>query len=87
MTQPLAAGAFAETDRSLRVWFSSDNATFTQLAPDRRIAVVPYALQAEEARNAWSLTGNAGTRPARTIWDHRQPAARAEGQRRARPAH
>ena len=46
-----------------RVWFSSDNISFTQLAPDRRIAAVPYALQAEEAKNAWSLSGNTGTLP------------------------
>ena len=46
----LPASAFAGTERYLRVWFSSDNISFTQLAPDRRIAAVPYALQAEEAR-------------------------------------
>ena len=53
----LPASAFAGTERYLRVWFSSDNITFTQLAPDRRIAVVPYALQAEEAKNADQLDG------------------------------
>ena len=49
MTDPLGAGVFSEAERSLRVWFSSDNATFTQLAPDQRVAAVPYALQAADA--------------------------------------
>ena len=53
----LPASAFAGTERYLRVWFSSDNISFTQLAPDRRIAAVPYALQAEEAKNADLLDG------------------------------
>ena len=42
----LPASAFNGTDRALRVWFSRDGATFTLLSPDRRIAAVPYALQA-----------------------------------------
>jgi hypothetical protein len=63
MTQTLDASVFDGTDRSLRVWFSDDNVTFTQLSPDRSIAAVPYALQAEETKNAWRLTGNAGTTP------------------------
>jgi len=45
----LPASAFNGTERYLRVWFSSDNTDFTLLSPDRRIAAVPYALQAEEA--------------------------------------
>lgn len=45
----LPASAFNGTDRVLRVWFSSDGATFTRLNPDRRIAAVPYALQADSA--------------------------------------
>ena len=53
----LPAAAFADTDRALRVWFSSDGSSFTLLSPDRRIAAVPYALQAEEAR----LAGDADT--------------------------
>lgn len=63
MTQTLNASVFDGTDRYLRVWFSDDNATFTQLSPDRSIAAVPYALQAEETKNAWRLTGNPGTVP------------------------
>jgi hypothetical protein len=59
----LPAAAFSGTERYLRVWFSSDGATFTLLTPDRRIAAVPYALQAEEVKNAWSLIGTAGTSP------------------------
>ena len=48
----LPATAFNGTDRALRVWFSSEGSVFTQLSPDRRIAAVPYALQAEEAKHA-----------------------------------
>jgi len=48
----LSAAAFDGPERYLRVWFSSDGATFTQLSPDRRIAAVPYALQAEAAKTA-----------------------------------
>ncbi|MBU0495305.1 MAG: beta-propeller fold lactonase family protein [Chloroflexi bacterium] len=61
----LPATAFNGTERYLRVWFSTTGVagSFTLLSPDRRIAAVPYALQAEEARNAWRLTGNAGTNP------------------------
>jgi hypothetical protein len=71
MTQALTASVFSGTSRYLRVWFSSDNVTFTQLVPDRRIAAVPYALQAtsadfldgQDASAFWSLTGNSGTNP------------------------
>lgn len=48
MTEPLQPGAFTDPETFLRVWFSSDNSSFTQLA-DRRIAAAPYALRAEEA--------------------------------------
>jgi hypothetical protein len=57
MTQPLSASVFDGTDRYLRVWFSSDGMTFTRLSPDRRIAAVPYALQAKEAKNADTVDG------------------------------
>ena len=60
MTQPLAAGVFAGADRALRVWFSSDDVTFTHMTPDRRIAAAPYALQAQEAASAASA-GDADT--------------------------
>lgn len=64
LTQPLTAAVFAGTVRFLRVWFSQTaGGPFQQLSPDRRIAAVPYALQAEEVKNAWALTGNAGTTP------------------------
>jgi len=56
----LGASAFDGTDRYLRVWFSHDGISFDQLSPDRRIAAVPYALQAEEAKNA-ATAGDAGT--------------------------
>jgi len=59
MTQALTASVFDGTDRYLRVWFSSSaGGPFTQLSPDRRFAAVPYALQAEEAKNADLLDGN-----------------------------
>jgi N-acetylneuraminic acid mutarotase len=53
----LPASAFSGTERTLRVWFSSDGSAFTQLSPDRQIAAVPYALQAEEAKNADTVDG------------------------------
>jgi hypothetical protein len=43
----LPANTFDESDRWLRVWFSSDGTTFAQRSPDRRIAAAPYALQAD----------------------------------------
>ncbi|MCX6032817.1 MAG: hypothetical protein NT169_26470 [Chloroflexi bacterium] len=48
----LTADAFRSTESYLRVWFSSDGSTFILLSPDRRIAAVPYALQAEKAKSA-----------------------------------
>lgn len=57
MTQPLAATVFGGPEHYLRVWFSADGVTYTQLTPDRRIAAVPYALQAEQAANADTLDG------------------------------
>ena len=57
----LPATAFDGTERYLRVWFMEDGGSaFTQLSPDRRIAAVPYALQAEEAKNA-ATAGDADT--------------------------
>jgi microcystin-dependent protein len=52
MTLPLDASVFSGTERYLRVWFSTDNISFQPLSPDRRIAAVPYALQAQEAVEA-----------------------------------
>jgi len=49
MTEALGARVFDGKNRYLRVWFSSDNISFEQLSPDRRIAAVPYALQATNA--------------------------------------
>jgi hypothetical protein len=57
MTQALTADVFSQPDRYLRVWFSSDNITFSQLTPDTRIAAVPYALQAQEAVDADTVDG------------------------------
>ncbi len=56
----LPASAFSEPNRYLRVWFSADGSTFTLLSPDRRIAAVPYAMQAEEAKSA-ATAGDADT--------------------------
>jgi hypothetical protein len=59
----LTAEAFGETGRYLRVWFSTDDGEFLLLTPDRRIAAMPYALQAEEAAyaaDAGLLNGQAG---------------------------
>jgi hypothetical protein len=61
MTQPLSASVFDGTNRYLRVWFSTDGSTFQRLSPDRRIAAVPYALQAQEAADADRLDGQQGT--------------------------
>jgi hypothetical protein len=52
MTEPLDAAVFGDPECYLRVWFSEDGSSFQQLSPDRRIAAVPYALQAERARLA-----------------------------------
>ena len=60
MTQALTAGVFSQPDRYLRVWFSSDDSTFDQLAPDTRVAAVPYALQAQEAADADTVDGYEG---------------------------
>jgi N-acetylneuraminic acid mutarotase len=60
----LDASAFDGTECYLRVWFSSDGSTYTQLTPDRRIAAVPYALQAQQAvssENADTLDGQQGS--------------------------
>jgi hypothetical protein len=58
MDQPLEAAVFAEPERCyLRVWFSEGGESFQQVSPDRRIAAVPYALQAEQAANANTLGG------------------------------
>jgi len=57
MTQALTMCAFDEPDSYLRVWFSDDGSTFSQLTPDTRIAAVPYALQAQEAADADTVDG------------------------------
>lgn len=49
MTQPLDPAVFEGTERYLRLWFSADGVNYEQLSPDRRIASVPYALQAGNA--------------------------------------
>ncbi len=57
MTQALMADVFSQPNRYLRVWFSSDNVTFSRLTPDTRISAVPYALQAQEAADADTVDG------------------------------
>ena len=64
MDEPLVADVFAEPEECyLRVWFSEGGETFQLLSPDRRIASVPYALQAEVAAYAVQAdeAGNANT--------------------------
>ena len=53
----LPPSAFSGTERYLRVWFSDDDATYTQLSPDHQFAAVPYALQAQEAADADTVDG------------------------------
>jgi len=58
MTQALDADVFGQPERTLRVWFSAGaGGPFDQLAPDTRIAAVPYALQAQEAVDADTVDG------------------------------
>ena len=52
MSQAMTAGVFSATNRYLRVWFSTDNITFSLLSPDVRFASAPFALQAENANTA-----------------------------------
>jgi hypothetical protein len=62
MSSALTAAAFAtNTHTYLRVWFSENGSTFTLLTPDQRIAAVPYALQAESAKDADTLDGQDST--------------------------
>jgi hypothetical protein len=49
--------AFATPDTHLRVWFSADGLAFQQLEPDRQIAAVPYAMQAEVAKQVQMVGG------------------------------
>lgn len=49
MTQELGPSVFEGAERYLRVWFTTDGGSYEQLAPDRRIVSVPYALQAQQA--------------------------------------
>ena len=55
----LSASDFDGTSRWLELEIEGET-----LSPRVRIVSVPYAIQAEEAKNAWSLTGNSGTDPA-----------------------
>jgi hypothetical protein len=58
MTQSLTAEDFEQPDCYLRVWFNTEaEGDYLMLSPDRRIAAVPYALQAEEAANADTVDG------------------------------
>lgn len=61
MTEPLESSVFDGADRYLRVWFSTDDASFSQLTPDRRISAVPYALRAVVAGDADTLDGQHGS--------------------------
>jgi hypothetical protein len=50
----LPASVFSDTERYLRIWFSSGSIVMTQLSPDQRFTATPYALQAQEAVTAAS---------------------------------
>ena len=65
MTQPLTASVFGATARYLRVWFSATGGvgSFVLWRPTGASRPSPTRWQAEEVKNAWSLTGNAGTTP------------------------
>ena len=54
----LSASDFDGTSRWLELEVEGET-----LSPRMRFGSVPYAIQAEEAKNAWRLTGNAGTSP------------------------
>jgi len=60
MTQPISVMAFDVPNTRLRVWFSPDDISFTQM-PDQVIAAVPYALQAQLAADADTLDGVQGS--------------------------
>jgi len=53
MTQVISYTTFDDYNTLLRVWFSPDNSTFTQM-PDQKVTMVPYALQAVESVFAWN---------------------------------
>ena len=53
----ISASVFSGTERYMRVWFSSDDGSYTLLSPDIQIASVPYALQAQEAVDADTVDG------------------------------
>lgn len=57
----LSADVFSDTDCTLRVWFSSDDTSYQHLIPDQRIAAVPYALQAQIAKDSDMLDGLDGS--------------------------
>jgi len=54
MTEPLLPEVFYDTDRQIRVWFSKDDSTFTQM-PDQVIAAAPYAYASGSAAYAAHL--------------------------------
>jgi hypothetical protein len=54
----LTEAAFSEPGRMLRVWFSPNGTTFTQLVPDMGITSVPYALQAQLSADSNALNGH-----------------------------
>jgi hypothetical protein len=55
MTQPLTNTVFAVPNTFLRIWFSPDGTTWTQM-PNQVIASVPYALQAQNSAHADEAT-------------------------------
>lgn len=62
---PFGASCFSATDRWLQVEVGGET-----LAPRQRIAAVPYAIEAEEAKNANTLEGNGAAAFAMSTHDH-----------------
>lgn len=75
MTVPLTGAEFGAGDRSLRVWLSTDNVTFTQMVPDRRLASAPTALQTVQSGDGSGITNiNASQITSGTLNDARLSA-------------
>ncbi|MCX8497328.1 MAG: hypothetical protein ORN51_14195, partial [Akkermansiaceae bacterium] len=54
----LPVSVFDNSDVRLRVWFNDGSHGFQAISPDQRMGAAPYAINANTAANAASLTGN-----------------------------
>jgi len=57
MTTDLSGTALDSTVTYIRTWFSDDDVTFTQLSPDQQIVSGAYAIRAQNAESATTVTG------------------------------